>query len=38
MLEGRFEGGAVGHIIDAIDDNLQKLKNQSSSLAPSVRH
>jgi hypothetical protein len=33
MLEGQFEGGAVGHIIDAIDDNLQEFKNQSFILS-----
>ena len=26
LLRGQFEGGAVGHVIDAIDDDLQELQ------------
>jgi hypothetical protein len=32
VLEGQFEGGAEGHIIDAIDDNSQELKIRVLSL------
>jgi hypothetical protein len=37
VLKGQFEGGAVGHIIDAIDNVYKSSKNRVSYLALSVR-
>ena len=33
LLKGQFKGGAVGYIIDAIDDDLQEPKKQSFILS-----
>lgn len=38
MLEGQFEGRAVGHIIDAINDHYKSSKIRALSLARSVRN
>ena len=37
VLKGQFEGGAVGHIIDAIDNVYKSSKIRVSYLALSVR-